>query len=105
MERVTGDLPPDPHPPKRGRGRSPVYKKQLEGAVDYWRKSKNRTPRNPWWLIAEHSQRRGSEETLKRFSRGEIELPRGTTWEFETRETRGGKGALYGRLVAVEDHE
>lgn len=70
-----------------------MYAKQLQKAVDDW-------PKTDWWLIAEHSARRGSDRVLDRFSRGEIEVPRGTTWEFETRTGDGGIGQLYGRLVA-----
>lgn len=99
MERVRGDLPPDTKP--KYRGRSPVYKKQLEGAVEYYQKT-NAANRSPWWLIAEHSERRGSEAVLAKFAKGAIELPRGTSWEFETRETDEGKGQLYGRILGIE---
>lgn len=98
MDRVRGDLPPDPNP-VGGKGRPPVYARKLQEIIE---KAEAGDP-GGWWLICESKNRRASQAVLGRIRRGEIEVPVGSHWEFETRQARGGKGRLYGRLLSVDE--
>lgn len=75
-----------------------MYAEKLAAAVEHFNTAAD--DRTPWFLIATHSERRGSEAVLAKLQRGEILLPTGTTWEFETRKQDDGRGGLYGRLVS-----
>lgn len=104
MDRVGKLLPPDAEPiGGGGRGRRALYAEQLAKAVEHHR---NHPKDQSWWLISSHTSKHAANAALGRLRRGQVELPDGTEWEFQTRtEATTERGLLYGRLISVEQGE